>query len=309
VQETVAGVTTSYLVADQNLTGYAQVLDELQGSVVSRTYSYGLSLINEQQSVAGAPATSFYGFDGHGSVRFLTSSTGAITDTYDYDAFGSLIASTGSTPNNYRFAGEQFDPLLGIYYNRARYYDQRQGRFWSMDTWEGDQESPGSLHKYLYVLANPTMLIDPNGTDPDYVTPLSNIVLWLATKAVYVTTSVFGMQAHRLIEADIQMKFPGTLVEVPVPGGQIDVIIPPNEVYEIKPLGGGVDPQLQLDHYINVTNGTNLFPYGLVRGTTMFEAYIDGPYGLTEIFYYTAGPGVIYYVHFRHPKQFLLRRQ
>ena len=41
--------TTSYLVADQNLTGYAQVLDELQGGVVSRTSSYGLSLINEQQ--------------------------------------------------------------------------------------------------------------------------------------------------------------------------------------------------------------------------------------------------------------------
>ncbi len=34
-----AGATTSYSVADQNLTGYAQVLDELQGSVVSRTYS------------------------------------------------------------------------------------------------------------------------------------------------------------------------------------------------------------------------------------------------------------------------------
>lgn len=29
VKETVAGTTTSYLVADQNLTGYAQVLDEL----------------------------------------------------------------------------------------------------------------------------------------------------------------------------------------------------------------------------------------------------------------------------------------
>jgi hypothetical protein len=45
VQETVAGVTTSYLVADQNLTGYAQVMDELQGGAVSRTYTYGLSLI------------------------------------------------------------------------------------------------------------------------------------------------------------------------------------------------------------------------------------------------------------------------
>src|SRR5690349_3601973 len=28
--------------------------------------------------------------------------------TYDYDAFGNLIHSTGTTPNNYLFAGEQF---------------------------------------------------------------------------------------------------------------------------------------------------------------------------------------------------------
>jgi RHS repeat-associated protein len=136
LQETVAGVTTSYLVADQNLIGYTQVMDELKGGAVSRTYSYGLSLIHERQIIAGASTTSFYGYDGHGSV-FLTSSTGSVTDTYDYDAFGSLISSTGSTPNNYLFAGEQFDPLLGIYYNRARDYDQRRGRFWTMDTWEG----------------------------------------------------------------------------------------------------------------------------------------------------------------------------
>ena len=59
VKETVAGATTSYLVADQNLTGYAQVLDELQGGALSRTYSYGLELINERQIIAGTPTTSF----------------------------------------------------------------------------------------------------------------------------------------------------------------------------------------------------------------------------------------------------------
>jgi len=31
----------------------------------------------------------------------------SVTDTYKYDAFGNLIASTGSTPNNYLFSGEQ----------------------------------------------------------------------------------------------------------------------------------------------------------------------------------------------------------
>jgi RHS repeat-associated protein len=165
VKETVAGVTTSYLVADQNPTGYAQVLDELQNGAVTRTYSYGLELINERQSISGTLTTSFYGYDGHCSVRFLTDSTGSITDTYDYDAFGNLISSTGTTPNNYLFAGEQFDPALGIYYNRARYYDQRQGRFWTMDTFEGGPHDPLSLHKYLYASGNPITGIDPTGHD------------------------------------------------------------------------------------------------------------------------------------------------
>ena len=87
-------------------------------------------------------------------MRFLTDSTGAVTDTYDYDAFGNLISSTGSTPNNYLFAGEQFDPALGIYYNRARYYDQRQGRFWTMDNLDGLEFDPRTLHTYLYVGAD-----------------------------------------------------------------------------------------------------------------------------------------------------------
>jgi RHS repeat-associated protein len=164
VNETVATTTTQYLVADQNLTGYAQVLDEVQSGAVARTYSYGLELVS-QRLTANSQGLSFYGFDGHGSVRLLTSSTGAVTDTYDYEAFGNLIASTGSTSNNYMFAGEQFDATLGIYYNQARYYDQRIGRFWTMDAGEGDLEGPLSLHKYLYVSANPVNKIDPTGND------------------------------------------------------------------------------------------------------------------------------------------------
>jgi RHS repeat-associated protein len=163
VSETVAGTTTNYLVADSNLTGYAQVLDEVQSGAVSRTYTYGLILIS--QRIANSQGSNFYGFDGHGSVRFLTSSTGAVTDTYDYDAFGNLVSQTGTTANNYLFAGQQFDPALNIYYNRARYYDQRQGRFWTMDTVEADTTSPSALHRYLYANANPVNNIDPSGHD------------------------------------------------------------------------------------------------------------------------------------------------
>jgi RHS repeat-associated protein len=104
-----------------------------------------------------------YGYDGHGSVRQLTNSTGAVTDTYDYDAFGNLINSTGSTPNVYLFAGEAYDSALGLYYNRARYLNSTTGRFWSMDTYEGDAETPLSLHKYIYTNADPVDGTDPSG--------------------------------------------------------------------------------------------------------------------------------------------------
>jgi RHS repeat-associated protein len=85
--------------------------------------------------------------------------------TYDYDAFGNLIHSTGTTPNNYLFAGEQFDPDLNLYYNRARYLSTSTGRFWSMDTFEGRSQDPRSLHKYLYAAGDPVGRRDPSGRD------------------------------------------------------------------------------------------------------------------------------------------------
>jgi len=173
VSETVGGATTSYLVDTQNPTGYAQVVDELQSGTVTRTYSFGLERISETQTLNSVLTTSFYGYDGHGSVRQLTNSAGAITDTYDYDAFGDLVNSTGSTPNDYLFAGEDFDPALGLYYNRARYLNTTTGRFWSMDTEEGQDEQPLSLHKYTYSEDNPVNNTDPSGNEVDAIGALS----------------------------------------------------------------------------------------------------------------------------------------
>ena len=55
-------------------------------------------------------STSYNVYDGNASVRALTDTTGAITDTYDYDAFGNIVHSTGTTPNVYLYSGEQSTP-------------------------------------------------------------------------------------------------------------------------------------------------------------------------------------------------------
>jgi RHS repeat-associated protein len=187
VSETVGSVTTNYLVDTQNATGYAQVVDELQSGAVARTYSYGLERISETQPLNSVLATSFYGYDGHGNVRQLTNSAGAVTDTYDYDAFGNIVNQTGNAPNNYLFAGEQYDPALGLYYNRARYLNTTTGRFWSMDSYEGDDEEPLSLHKYLYASGDTVDRLDPSGHDD-----LATLAIGLAVAAVLVGLAVIA---------------------------------------------------------------------------------------------------------------------
>jgi RHS repeat-associated protein len=166
VSKTVSGVTTRYLVDDLNPTGYAQVVEELSGSgSVQRQYTYGLQRISQNQVVSNTWTPSFYGYDGFGTVRQLTSTSGTITDTYDYDAFGNKVNSTGTTPNSYLYRGEQYDSDLGLYYLRARYYNPLTGRFMGRDPWSGNQYDPKMLHKYLYVASNPVSYVDPRGTD------------------------------------------------------------------------------------------------------------------------------------------------
>jgi RHS repeat-associated protein len=99
----------------------------------------------------------------------LTDSTGAVTDTYDYDAFGNLINTTGSTPNVYLYRGEQFDPDLGLYYLRARYYNPVTGRFLTRDPGAGRISVPATLHKYLYAAGDPVNQLDPTGNNPTAV--------------------------------------------------------------------------------------------------------------------------------------------
>jgi len=159
VSKTVGGVTTRYLVDDRNLTGYAQVLEETVGGAVQRVYTYGLNRISQSQ----ASGTSFYGYDGHGSVRLLTNAIGAVTDLYDYDAFGNIINQVGTTPNVYRYSGEQYDPNVGLYYLRARYLNVGNGRFVTLDPHDARITDPASLHRYLYSAGDPADKHDPSG--------------------------------------------------------------------------------------------------------------------------------------------------
>ncbi len=107
--------------------------------------------------------TSTHLFDALGSTRKLTDSTGGVTDSYDYRAYGETFASSGSTTNVFRWVGElgyYFDVDRDAYYLRARPYSPALARFISQDPL-GFEGSEWNL--YEYVVGQPTTLTDPRG--------------------------------------------------------------------------------------------------------------------------------------------------
>jgi len=189
VSETAAGVTTKYLVDTLNPTGYSQVLDELVSGAVTKTYTYGSQRISENQLSGSTWTPTFYGYDGHGNVRFTTSIAGAVGNAYQFDAFGMPIATTGSIANSYLYSGERFDSNLNLYHLRARYYNMLTGRFETMDPKAGTIVTPSSLHRYLFTAANPVNFLDPLGED--------EIESYAFLRSIYRGTEY---QIHHLIE-------------------------------------------------------------------------------------------------------------
>ena len=192
ISKTTGGTTTLYLVDDQNPSGFAQVLEELtvSGGVtnLAKVYTYGLDLVAQRDATSGL--RTFYGYDGSGNARYLTTTNGTVSDTYVYDAFGIVLASTGTTPNSYRYAGEQYDSDLGLTYLRARYLNAGTGRFWTRDQVEQSRFVPGSLHKYTYARNNPVNNSDPSGNTEFTIGGLLTSIAIQATVGALVSGSI-----------------------------------------------------------------------------------------------------------------------
>ncbi len=162
----ITGIETDYLWDTNNITGVPQVVEEHQNGQVICVYTYGPEgLISMDQLVNGSWVLHYFGKDGQGNVRDLEDQNGNVTDTFTYDAFGNLLSQTGSTQNNMLYAGEYFDSDVQLYYLRSRWMSPSIGRFYSMDSYEGQREDPLSLHKYVYVGNNPLNKMDPSGKD------------------------------------------------------------------------------------------------------------------------------------------------
>ena len=110
--------------------------------------------------------------DGTNSVRVVVDEAGAAVASHDYDAFGNLLAESVPIggggqpwPFEHRAFGELYDRDLGMTFLRARWMDPADGRLTSRDPFEGDTDSPASLHRYMYAANSPLNMGDPSGRE------------------------------------------------------------------------------------------------------------------------------------------------
>jgi RHS repeat-associated protein len=101
--------------------------------------------------------------DALGSVRQAADGGGAVVRVREWTPYGEEV---GGWQAGLGYTGEWQDTDVGLVYLRARWYAPGVGIFTVPDPFPGVQAEPGSLHPYLYVLANPVNTRDPKGEYP-----------------------------------------------------------------------------------------------------------------------------------------------
>ena len=124
----------------------------------TNAYLYGTGVAPAEQVNLSTGAITYLTTDSLGSVRGTVNSTGTLTGTTVYDAWGNpetIGGLTSATPFGY--AGGYIDPT-GLIYLINRYYDPQTGQFTSVDPAVAQTSQP-----YAYADGNPVSNNDPLG--------------------------------------------------------------------------------------------------------------------------------------------------
>ena len=149
--------TTDYLWDLENL------LMEFSGGTTEARYTVGEGAYGPIVSSRRGATSRFLMTDALGSVVGLLDPSEAESDSYIYQAFGDLAASSGSSVKPFLYVGS-----LGYYnesdaslsYVRARWFRPSTGSWLSVDPVEDEA-------RYLYVGGRPTTVSDGSGLQPD----------------------------------------------------------------------------------------------------------------------------------------------
>jgi len=148
--------------------------DDILGAKFT-SYATPIGALSEGQVLAASSGNVYYLKDRLNTVNEITNATGDIVQKMEYSAFGVLRSvkdaaggevdfAAAPVRTSFAYTGREFEPELGMYYYRARYYDPNTGRFLQQDPDPGKLTSPITfLSKYIYTGNNPVMFGDPSG--------------------------------------------------------------------------------------------------------------------------------------------------
>jgi RHS repeat-associated protein len=123
--QTIAG-TTSYLVWDMT-EGLPLILSDTTNS-----YIYGPEGLPVEQISSGGTVTYLH-HDQQGSTRLLTGSTGTVTGSTTFDAYGNKTGSTGTSSTPLGYDAQYTSTDTGLIYMRTRTYDPATAQFLTVD--------------------------------------------------------------------------------------------------------------------------------------------------------------------------------
>ena len=118
--------------------------------------------------LGASPKTYYYVLNLQGDVVKLVTESGAVAASYEYDAWGKILSSSGSKAeiNPLRYRGYYYDTETGFYYLQSRYYDPVTHRFINADAPEYSEIAADSLddtNLFAYCSNNPVMRVDETG--------------------------------------------------------------------------------------------------------------------------------------------------
>jgi len=131
------------------------VIEEYEDGVLSVSYDHEPGLYGNLLSQNRSGVTSYYHYDGRGDTVALTDDSGNVTDTKEHDAWGNVIASTGSTVTPYQFGGRQGyqTGITGVYV-RARIYQPTVARWASILFLSNGVLGPSAFYGYKPITFN-----------------------------------------------------------------------------------------------------------------------------------------------------------
>jgi len=160
-------VATNYFVYSGN-----QVIADVDATGgLRRAYVWGPGIDNllAMTVYTGATVKTYFALTDHqGTVHALADETGAIVESYRFNAWGRVLGvydsnnqqlNNSQLGNRYLFQGREYSWNTGLYNFRARWYDPITGRWLSNDP----IGISGGLNQYVFCSNNPVNMTDPLG--------------------------------------------------------------------------------------------------------------------------------------------------